>query len=363
MLTLIFITLVVIFLGYYFNREITTQEYLILTGINLLVILIVYGITSLPYPNDIYYESGKVIRVEHHPYFKERYQQMHTQVYSCGKSTCTRIYFTTEYDSHREYWLAKDTLGQEWEIDRDQYMQMRRKLGTEEVGTSRGRYHHGGTKVAGDDRLFFANNTTGTYEYPTTMLSHWHNPIKGTSSIFNTEKTASIDYPKQFSILNNERLLVGTKIGITQKDLDIFNTKIYETIGANVIILQVDDIQQLKKDWNSGKKNDIIIGYKGDYKKPSQVVVFGWYEHNILASKLETFILDNGITKESLNGIQHIIVSYYSPFDFKQFRYIRPPHLWQIILSAIFTIITVTFVYVQFASNEDTRDGYKWDRW
>ena len=363
MLTLIFLTLVVIFLGYYFNREITTGEFLALVGINLAVILIVYGITSLPYPNDTYYQSGRVMRVEHHPYFKERYQQMHTQVYSCGKSTCTRVYFTTEYDRHEEYWLAKDSLGQEWQIDKTQYYQMMKKLGKEEIDSSRIRYHHGGTRVAGDDRLFFVNNSTGTYEYPTTRLETWHNPIKGTSSIFNTEKTASIDYPRRFSELKNERLLVGTKMAISQKDLDILNTKLYETVGTNVIILQVDDIQQLKKDWNSGRKNDIIIVYKGDPNKPSQVVVFGWYQHNILSSKLETFILDNGITKQSLTGIQHIIVSYYVPFDFKQFRYIRPPHLWQIILSAIFTIITVAFVYVQFANNEWTKDGYKWDRW
>ena len=110
----------------------------------------------------------------------------------------------------------------------------------------------------------------------------------------------------------------------------------------------------MKYDWNVGKKNDIIICYVGNYKNPEIVKVFGWYESEILSVKLESVLLENGI---NLKDIKQIVLNYYKPFDFSQFKYLtfKQPDKWQIIVTAIITLLIMIIFYVVFATNELNR--------
>lgn len=356
MLSVIFICLIVLFIGYLVNKEITTFEFITMCIISVVVSLLVFLLTCIPAPNDVYYLSGRIQSVQYEPYFKERYEQVHYETYACGTDRegntkyCTRTYYTTEYARHPEKWVAIDTLQQRFEITQNEFYNIKNTFGDKLVHyTDRRRFSHGGTRVAGDSSLYFYANHTNSY-FPTTRMASWFNPIKRTNNLFNN-KNKTIKYPQQ-TIRYNQRLMANTDFNCNH--WDVLNTKIYEQVGANVILLNYNDLEEVKDGWLSGKKNDIIIGFIGDYKNPTKVKVFGWYEDEILSAVLEEYLLD-GITKDKLNGIESIIVKYYKPFDFTQFKYLKTPAIWQLVVSGIITLIAMFFAYCECSSNYDRR--------
>lgn len=363
MLTIIFTCLVICFIGYLLNKEIHHLEFVALCLGSVIISCIVFALTNIPVANDVYYQSGRFNQVSYHPYFVEEYEQRHEETYACGKDDegnteyCTRVYYTTEHDTHYPYYLVKDTLGQAAKIDKSQYEQIANEFGGNLRIDRTCRFNHSEQKrVRGDSNLYYYNNDVNSFKYPTTAFGHWHNPLKKSKSIFNQEKDTILSYPGRYSWLNNNRMTTG-KLNFGKKDLDILNTKLYETVGANVILLQVNslqDVNDIKYGWNSGKKNDIVIAFGGNATNPDFVKVFGWYKSEILSTKLETEILDNGL---NLDKIQHIILSYYEPFDFSQFKYLgfKQPELWQLIVTAIITIIALVVGYMCCCDNDLNR--------
>lgn len=366
MLTIITIGTILIVLSFIFNEEITIEEFFILIVTMIGTAFITYGITWLCTlgNNDIYFQSGRLSRVSYHPYFVEKYEEMHIDTYPCGTDSkgytqyCTRTYYTTEYDKHHEYWLSEDTLGQSCKISKSTYEEIAKEFGGNlKIRSDRIRFNHSdGRRVKGDSNLYYYLNETNSYRYPTNKVSKWHNPLKKTKSLFNTEKEL-LPYPKSLTWRKSNRNL--TWEGLTQHQWDVFNTRVYERIKANVILIKTSSVKEskdIKYAWNSGKKNDIVITYTGTMKHPTNVQVFGWYKTELLSSTLETFILSHGITENSLKGIEHIIYSYYEPFDFEEFNYLKkPPEIWQIIVTSIVTLLVILFLYSDFSTNLDRR--------
>lgn len=364
MITIIFTCLILCFIGYLINKEIHTIEFICMCGLSVIISCIIFAITCIPIVNDTYYQSGRYQIVSWHPYFVEEYKQQHTESYACGTDDegnteyCTRTYYTTEHETHYPYYLVEDNLGQSQTIDKSQYDQIKKEFGNRLKVDKFIRYHHSQQKcVKGDPNLYYYNNETNSYKYPTTKLSQWYNPLKHKISLFNTEKKqVLLNYPKRQNWISNNRMLVKEK-PFCSKDWDILNTQLYEKLKVNLILIQLDNIDkinQVKYDWNVGKKNDIIICYVGNYKNPEIVKVFGWYESEILSVKLESVLLENGI---NLKDIKQIVLSYYKPFDFSQFKYLtfKQPDRWQIVLTAIITLLIMIIFYVVFATNELNR--------
>ena len=342
MLTLIFICLLLCLIGYVLNKEIVFLEFLANCFISILCAVIIYGICIIPFPNDFYYQSGKFVQVTYHPYFVEEYEDC----WECctedddGHETCTE-HCSTEHAKHPEYWTVKDSLGQEETISYEFYTQIKHKFGDRIKRFYEGRTTrctHGGHRIKGDNALYYVDNETNTYEYPTTAYGRWFNPIKRTHSIFNTEKNI-VEYPHRHDWLNNDRGL--------GKEWDILNTQLFERIGVNVVLSTSQE--DLKNIWMRGKQNDIIIQVD-NIKTPTKVKVFGWFGSERLVSELETYILDNGI---KIDGIKHVILSYYVPFDFSEFKYLKFQVAdWQIILISIITLIVMCITYFQFSIND-----------
>lgn len=354
MLILVLICLILCFIGYVLNEEITWYEFIATCLISIFVSLIAYGFCIIPAVNDIYFQSGKLIQVQHHPSFVEEYEQRHETTYPCGTDDdgdtkyCTRVWYTTEHAHHRQYWSALDSLNQSYEISEVFYNQVKKDFGANLKSKNEGKYYrcdHGGYRISGDNSLYYYNNDTKTYNYPTTRISKWFNPIKRTKSIFNTEKSVLL-YPTQNNWLSTNRDMTN-HFG---KQWDILNTIVYERIGANVIL--TTSTEDLKDYWMRGKRNDIIIQVD-NVEKPMSVNVFGWYESERLSLELETYILDKGI---NIDGIQHKILSYYIPFNFKKFDYLKYQLAdWQYFLICIITLIILLCSYISFSTNEFNR--------
>ena len=349
MLSLILICLTLCFIGFILNKEITIEEFLGNCVISILCSLIVFGLCILPYQNDYYFQSGRLIKVEHHPYFVEEYEQPHEVCTSCGKNCTTcHTYYTTEHAKHSEYWMAYDSIGQKRKISKTLYETVKKDFGNNLHSINNGsryRCNNGGYRIKGDNSLYYYKNDTNTYNYPTTAIAVWYNPLKKSKSIFNTEKDI-LAYPIQQDWFSTNRDMTRT----FKKKWDILNTKIYQRIKANVILTVSKE--DLKNAWMKGKYNDIIIQVNS-IENPTEVKVFGWYKSERLSRELETYILDNGI---NLDGIQHKILSYYEPFDFSEFDYLRFQLAdWEMLLISIITVLVMIGSYVAFSTNEFRR--------
>ena len=131
MLILCLTCLIICFIGFLVNKEITMYEFILNCVISLVVSLILFGFMLIPVPNDFNYMSGKMIKTSHYPAFVEEYEQQHTSTYACGTDSeghtkyCTRVWYTTEHERHPEYWTKEDSLGQSWEIKQPEYDKLR----------------------------------------------------------------------------------------------------------------------------------------------------------------------------------------------------------------------------------------------
>ena len=142
------------------------------------------------------------------------------------------------------------------------------------------------------------------------------------------------------------------------KDWDILNTKVYETKGVNLVFVKVENMNQalnLQRYWLNGKENDIVICVVGDNKKPEMVKTFGWVKGNRVLTELDTYILENGITKSNFSEIYNIINKYYEPYDFKNFSYLDYIPKYTIFIALLVAIGVSVFMYNIYANNYDRR--------
>lgn len=357
MFNLLILTTIIVTAIYFINKEITTLEYFKTLGIVIVVTLIVYSFSLIPFPNDNYFASGRIEETRFYPSWVEEYQQAHTVCHSNGKSESCTTYYTTEHDRHEAYWVMYDTLDQNWKISSELHAQIKSYFGDNVHISQPNKSTHGGHLVSGDPNVYSYNNDTNIYKYTTTKMIPWYNPIKGSHSLFNEGAgDFKLDYPSQTGQFETNRLMGG---GI-KHDIDVLNTKIYNTVGANFIVVQTNDFAKCDKldaYWNGGNYNDIIMCISGDIEKPDNVQAIGYAENKGLQTELESYILEKGITKNSLVGIQDKIQREYKQFDFKQFRYIkRDCPIWVTILAVIAAIVSSYLCLTYFSDNYDRRE-------
>jgi hypothetical protein len=110
--------------------------------------------------------------------------------------------------------------------------------------------------------------------------------------------------------------------------------------------------------WIGGKKNDLVITFGGDAKKPSWVYVFGWTEQDIVKKKLESLILEKGFTNAVLPEIKQIVAADYVIKDWTKFDYLTVEvplsrYIWLIVLVIVFGGGMITFAMLNDISKEN----------
>lgn len=359
MITLILIAALVSCVIYVINKEITTEEFMIMTASTIAGVLLVWSLFLIPIPNDEHFESGVIYKTTYHPYFVEQYQQPHTVCTSTGKTTSCYTYYTTQIARHPEYWTVQDNFSREWKVSQKKHNEVKNVFGNNVKVVRVNKCIHGGHIVSGDPNLYNYWNETNTFDYPVNRKVHWYNPLKRHNTIFTNKSNIKKQYPKSIDYENSNRLIEEEK-ELTRKDWDIFNSKIYCYKHVNVILTKVKDsaeAKQLEDKWINGKKNDLVITVVGTYKKPEFVKVFGWSESSLVKRKLETYILDNGITRDNLDEVKSIIKETYSPYDYNKFKYlINVPSIWCIFLAFIVACIIGKLLFNEFSTNWAYKD-------
>lgn len=342
------------------NKEITQREFLIMTGAITASVLFVYGLAIIPFPNDTYFESGRLTATIYHPYFIEKYEEEHERCTGSGDDERCTTYYTTEYAKHQPYWEVEDSLGDNWRVSKEFHNTVKADFGNKVTVTQPDKCTHDGEFYSGDPNLYTYYNVTNSYNYPTNRTVFWHNPVKNKKSLFKSKTDLKMKYPSSKNHYSSERLLDKEGTNFTEKDWEILNTKVFEISRANLILMKLpnsESANKLEDAWQQGSKNDLIICVVGDYSKPDFVKVFGWTKSALVKLQLETYILDKGVKKENFSEIKDIIKKYYEPFDFKKFNYMKEaPSIWTFITAFIVACLVGVFCYKKFSNNYEQKE-------
>lgn len=332
-----------------FNRKIVWWEWLIGIAAGLLCSGIMHIIAVSGMTKDTETWSGHVNQVVYHPRWVEKYQQMHTrQVYAGtdakGNSRYrTEIYYTTEYRTHPEHWVAETTLGRK-DINQAFYKQICEKFGNEirVIDGGKSGFH------SGDRNVYPCDNKTGWVQ-PVTALKSWTNRVKASPSVFSfakvPENSKVFEWPD-----NDDPFRSGRLLGITG-DIDILsfdqmNSRLGHSKHVNVILIgfgvsEASIAEWQRAAWIGGKKNDLVICFGGDPKKPSWVKTFGWTESDVCKYSVSELILGEGATNEVLPKLEAVIKRDFKAKDWSKFDYLsiepRAVHYISLAVGMLFT--------------------------
>jgi hypothetical protein len=320
------------------DKEVVWQEWLASALVALVMSCIFHYAAIQGMTGDIETWSGQVTYAHHHTEWVEEWIETHSESYDCGTrenpQTCTRYWTTIEHDTHREHWTVDVSLGsvsEEWEVSYVLYADVMKKFGGRVYISGLQRFHHGGTFDGGDQNLYTTANET-RYIYPITRTFDFQNKIKAAPSVFSFAKVPTnvvvFSWPQTTDNFKSGRVL-GTAQGyISNLEWDQLNAVLGPQKQVNLIIagfgsddMQIAHYQQAA--WIGGKKNDLVITFGGDPKKPSWVYTFGWTESELCKRNIDTYLLHNGITTNFLPYLKGEVTANYKIKDWKKFDYIR----------------------------------------
>lgn len=351
-----------------FNREVTWGEWLINSAACFLLagtfhLIAVAGATA-----DVETWSGHVVKSVHYPRWVEEYQQMHTRTVGSGKNQRTEIYYTTEYRTHHEHWEAYSNIDTQIEISQEKFHEMARVFGS--VDTER---PHKSGFYSGDPNIYVAYNRTSGEYYPVTDTRMWSNKIKATPSTFSFAKVPEttkglFEYPKNDDPFRSDRLLGTALATIDSLEFDRMNARLGPRKQVNVIMIGMGSADSMLGEWQrskwiGGKKNDVVIMWGGNNKKPDWVKVFGWTDSELCKRTLESIVLNNGATTQTLPLIEAEIRAHYVLKDWdKAFAHIRIPapawSLWTYFSCMVVFQIAAWFFFMNNENGKEPRYGY-----
>jgi hypothetical protein len=340
---------------------------------NVITVFNIHGKTD-----DIETWSGKVIRIEHHPKWIERWIELHVETYPCGTDSkgnttyCTRTYTTIEYDTHREHWVAIRDFGSfvdAIDIGYNLYLEIGKLLGGTIIKDGKQSYHHSGSLSSGDDSIYKTENITG-YLYPAMIKFKFENKIKATPNLFGYSKIPTnitiLNYPENNNWNQSDRLMGGAVKYINLLKLDQLNARLGPTKRVNVILIGLKDFNEAeyyRSKFLGGKKNDLILTFSGGNKTNAaqNAMVFGWTDKELVKKNLETILLTNPINDDILPLIENEIKKNYLLKDWSRFDYITvSPDNWVYYWFFGLIILTQAGLYVVFHCNDLGKDY--WNR-
>ena len=342
-----------------FNKNINIGEWLGSTAIAFLIsgcmhFFAIYSMTA-----DIQTLSGEITHISHFPRWVEEYQERHEETYTTGSGknaqTHTRVWYTTEHDTHPEHWIAFLSFGrinEAKDISLETFNAIKANFGgVIEDGGKQSCNHFSGSFDGGDNNIYRTSNKTG-YIYPVTTTAYFENRVKAAPTVFSFIKVPTnvpvYNWPENPNWMASDRLL-GVA-GISPLEFDRMNSRLGYHKRVNVIIVGFNSADSMlgkwqESKWIGGKKNDLVITYGFEGKKVLWTYCFGWTEQDICKRNLENIVIENSIDNALLPLIEKEVRFSYVIKDWTKFSYIQiEPPLWSYItLISIMLVIQVCF--------------------
>jgi len=368
--------LIVGFFLWWKRGEIALWEWLLAVVMCLMVTGLIHMCAIKSMTDDTETWSGQLTKATFHPEWIEEYQVAiyknvsRTRRVSDGRGGYKTEHYTsrefshyeTRHRRHEECWSADDNLSGQFSISKQQFDAIAINFGGVETVDG----HKSGFD-SGDPNLYVAQNKTG-YIYSTTATRRWENRVKAAPSTFSFATVPTnivvFDYPQNANGWNNsDRLKGSAQKAVPILEWDKMNSRLGPTRKVNVIACgfpagsdtALGNWQEAK--WIGGKKNDLVICYAGDPQKPEWVKVFGWTERFDCKRNLESLVLKNGLSIESLPVIESEIKNNYTIKDWTEFDYLSVEPPWWAYLVIIIAMVVTQGLWWWFAWSNDINKG------
>lgn len=347
-----------------FNKQIVWKEWLIGSAAAFLVAVFFHVIATVGMTSDTETWSGIVTHIEHHPRWVEEYEEMHTEQVPSGTDSngnttyTTRVYWTTEHDTHPEHWRAYRDFGKDtdWQhINLGMFNSMKKNFGDKIVTAGKQAFDHGGEFDGGDNNIYAVYNGTG-YVYPVTKTKRFENRIKAAPSVFSfievPTNVVTYPYPQNGDWMHSDRLLGTATRDFSLLEADRMNSRLGPLKKVNVIIIGFGDQDSMIAEyqeaaWVGGKKNDLVLCYGNGWSR-----VFGWSESELAKENLQSLLLKNEKNDALLKPIEKEILANYTIKDWDKFDYITiEPRTSHYVWFLIVMIITQGALYAVFHFN------------
>ena len=355
-------------LSFIFSRKVHWIEWLASTAMAFIISGIMHGTAIYGMTRDIECLSGKIVKVIHMPQWIEEYQQRHesTSTDSKGK-THTKVWYTTEHETHHEYWESHLDFGRIQEtkrIDNNLYKEILTNFGGKiEINGKQSCSHLGGDFDSGDNNIYVVNNKTG-YIYPVTTTKEFKNKIKAAPTVFSFAKVPTNApvylWPENPDYMRSDRVLGVCKINT--REWDLMCSRLGPKNKVNPIIIGFNNVDSMMGKWQQaawigGKKNDLVLCYGVNGTNIVWSFVFGWTEKEICKRNLETILLKNPINDSIIPLIEKEIIMNYVIKDWSKLDYITiEPPKWAYI-ALIFSMILTQGFFWWWARTNDINKG------
>jgi len=381
MATLYLISIIPLAIGgilFYKNPKIHWAEWLIGTVAALTLSGIVHIISFYGLTGDTQVISGQVESVEFHPEWVEKYRERHESTTTDSKgNTKTRVWYTTEYDTHHEKYVSNLNYGRgRYEsdyIDQKRYNEFKLLLGGTIQKNGKQSARHGGSHYSGDNNIYLTSNTT-RYIIPVIGHLSFINRIKASKSIYthvNPPKDVKLFEYKLGSRYVPDRLYGKANQHFDELVFNRLNTELGPIKKINIIFVAFNTPEEMiskyqEAKWLGGKKNDFVICYYApESSKPAKwSYVFGYTDSVLAKRNIETIMLTLPINNDIFIPIKDEIIKNYTIKNWDDFNYIsiEPPTsaiIWLIILMTATQIgLYVWFHKNDFGQNKN-RYGYE----
>lgn len=363
---------------WYFNKEVVWQEAAAGAGAALLVATVFCGIQASDafVPSDTETWSGRVHYAQYQPRWKEYYEYAvyRTEYYECGTKdnpqTCSREVFdhwepTSRW--HAEEWWVETELGR-FGISQGRYADILKEFGEmTHVPGDRETWEHASRLLQGprdDDRTVNKNG----YVYPVTTRMKFDNRLlKAKDTLYSFEQLTPeqakplFPWPDNENRFDSDRLLGTARTLWDRRAWDQMNATLGPIKKVNLIAIgfpagtAMELGMRQQQYWNGGKKNDLVLTFGGDPKKPEWAFVFGWTEHELVKRLLENRLRDGTAT---IDEISRIVREEYALCHFEEkFEHVEiETPWWYYLIFAIVVIGSQTAAHIGFTRNEYSKE-------
>ena len=377
-----------------FDKKVSYKEWLISTGVALLMAGLFQLFAGMGMTADIETWSGYATQSRQFSRWKEYYEYA---VYRTEYYWTTETYTTTDskgrsqshtrqvqhsrqvFDHwqptsrwHDPYWTVYSTLG-DYAISESKFDYMCKKYDDRHaVRGNRSTGEHNSRMIGGDPNDYVADNRTGWIE-PVTTTKSFENRVKAAPSLFSYSKVPTnvsvYSWPKTTDPFRSNRVLGAADIDVLKWDQ--MNAVLGAAKKVNLIIIAFGDQSLSMANWQEaawvgGKKNDLVICYGGGNKEEpaSWVKVFGWTEKNIVKQNLQSLLLETPINNDLIPKITEEVKANYTIKDWHKFDYITiepPTWCYWLYFSVMICLQGGLFFWYSTNDIDQTNDGSsKW---
>lgn len=347
-----------LFVHYFWNKHITWWEVCLPMLPAFLIIPSCEYLGESYQTRDTEYLGSHVVEIRYYEQWDEYIHRICYRTIKSGKSTISIPYDCSYVDNHPEYWLAIDSVGNQFDITKDKYKELLIKFGTTPIFVDMERNYH---RIDGD---MYKVVFTGPRERlePITTSESYENRVAVSNSTFNfpevVDKTGLFEYP-ELSTFKYPSIL-GPHNYEEQIALNYWNAILGPMKEVRIWLL-IFDTPELSKGfdqqayWKGGNKNEIILCVD-KHKRWSHC--FSWSEVDSLKIDIRDYSLKHSIS-DTIEYMGTEIQKRFVRKNFHDFDYLEvETPTWAVIMIYVMVTITSIGVAVYIINNEVDNNEY-----